>query len=64
MTTAFRNFEDEDARVLESPLNVWHGEVRFCDQVCTIDVNLKRHGNVVWCAVEGEDSGDLNLRVT
>jgi hypothetical protein len=63
-TDFFGHFEDKDARVLESPLNVWHGEVRFCRKVRAIDVNLYGHGYVVRRTMERELSGDLNLRVT
>src|ERR1035438_7216841 len=54
------NFEDEDAGVFQSPLNVRNIELRFGRESCPFDVNLHGYCQVMRSAVKGEDAGHLN----
>src|ERR1035441_7068013 len=60
----FGNLKDKDARVFQPPLNVRNSEVSLGRESRSFNVNLHGHGQLMRSAMEGEDAGNLNGRIT
>jgi len=58
------HLQDEDAWVLEPPLDVRNDEASLCGHVRTIDLDLHRNRNIVRRTVQREDARNLNGRLT
>ena len=57
-------FENEDARVLQSPFHIRDNKVCFGSESAAVNVDLLWHAEIMGCAVKCKDAGDLNDGVT